>query len=233
MPKKEVYTFDFLSNEESSCVIETITNLRKSWRVRNKHEDFYVLGTTCYAEAQADLRLYNTLAHFYNKLLEENFSELYRKLESFLQNLTGLKVYYREDLCRPGFHILGKPALTGVPHVDAQYRFIPEYAHLSKLKEDEILTFTAIIQVLNDETGMYIWPDFEFDGYEKQNAKDFLEYSKQVKPEVFSYQNNKIYIHTGHLLHQILPTPQDANGKLRITLQGFSIKTEKGLLIYF
>ena len=230
---KNIDAFPFLNASENQEVLTTILKLKQKWRVRNPNEDFFVLGASCYAEAQYDFDYYSTLANYFNPTLKTEFAFLYLKLEKFLFNFTGLPVYYSESLCMPGFHILGKPAISGVPHVDAQYRYIPEFRNISKLDEDIVLTFTASIELPSTPSGLPIWPNFKFDGYDQQNAKDFLAYSKRNTAEKYIYKKNEIYIHHGHLLHQLLPAEADHLGTLRITFQGHCIKTEKGLLTYF
>jgi hypothetical protein len=230
---KKIQEIEFLTDDESLHVKKQVEFLKSYWRLRNEREQFNVLGASCYAEAQADFGYYQTLASFYNPLFQTHFSQLYTKLNKTLEFVTGLKIQKETGLNLPGFHIFQKNVNSNAPHVDAQYRFIPEFKDFSKLPDENVLTFTAAVNFSGNECGLNIWPEFEFEGYDKQDADVFLNYAKANTPEVVLYKKNYLYIHRGHLLHQIYPTQNIDANRTRITLQGHGIIKDNQLMIYF
>jgi len=62
-----------------------------------------------------------------------------------------------------------------------------------------------------------------------------MEYNAiyDTKPMVVPYTTGKLFYHTGHILHQIIPGYKLQEGDRRITLQGHGIKCDGTWIIYF
>ena len=226
-----IESIPFLSSTELADLKKKIFDVKVHWRLRDPRKNFYALGPTSYAEAQVDFDYYSTFAHHTNPILEKHFGFLYRKLEHLVKEKFGQEVFYDPELSLPGFHMMGDATLENVPHVDAQYLFHPDYKDLSKIEDSKVFTFTAAIAIPSP-CGIRFWKDFKFLGYHDQGPRDFLEFATAHQPEVIEYQEGYLYLHRGHLLHQLQPAREN-NQQFRITFQGHCIISEKGILAYF
>lgn len=229
----EIFELSFLTPAESEQIKKSLLNLKSQWRTRNASEELFVVGVSCYAEAQADFGYYSTLSSHWNEILRREFSWLYIKLAEKISKLVNKEVCFDEELCLPGFHIINKPATTNVPHVDAQYLFLPKYKEFSQLPEEDVLTFTLAIDLPKSPAGLRVWPEFKFAGYELQNKDTFLEYARQHPFKKIIYQKNFLYMHRGHLLHQLMPTEMDGREEVRITFQGHGVIEGDKVVLYF
>lgn len=86
---------------------ETITNkllkLKSHWELRSNDYPFYTLGKTTYIEGRT--LEYKSQKDKFNKLLLDNFSDLYDIILTYLSKELNEPVTLTEDLAYPGFHI--------------------------------------------------------------------------------------------------------------------------------
>lgn len=237
-----------LNQKECDYYISKLYKLKNHWISRYKNLPFYTLGMAAYLDKDGN---YDNIAerHKYNKILQENFNDLYLKIIPLLSFILQSPVELYNNASVPGFHIYLqheglKTARTihhSTPHMDTQFRHVFREPGF-KLKD--FISFTLPIACSN-ESGLNIWnpdislPDDILDLLDdhstiKYTNKDALsKYTAQSiyqKPTFIQYKPGHIFIHNGVFYHYPV---LGADKSPRVTLQGHGIKKDGKFLLFW
>ena len=221
--------------EPSDCdrVAEAVLELRDSWTVRSPKGAFFTLGSNAYmdlARAADPRTAYHRPAARANVLLTRRFSDVYDVLAAALGGAVGMPARYADDLAMPGFHIWTE---AGIPraadasvHFDLQYqRLLAEPAYAAATGT---LSFTLPVRLPAAGSSLLVWPGF---AYPADISR--LGCARGTAPVVVEYRPGRALVHSGHVLHQIGPTPTVGPGDLRIMLQGHGLVVAGELILYW
>lgn len=224
---------EVLSAEQCVAVSDAVLDAREDWTSRSPSGRFFTLGVNAYmdlawaADAAAS---YFDAARGPNLLLKQRFAGVHRALAQVLEQALGLPTRYADDLAMPGFHIwvgLGIPSRAGASiHFDLQYQRVlarPRYAAASGT-----VSFTLPVRLPAAGSSLRVWPSCTYpDDLARMPA------IRQTAPEVVPYHLGSALVHSGHVLHQIGPTPSVQPDDLRITLQGHGLVVDDELVLYW
>lgn len=148
-------------------------------------------------------------------------------------------------------------------HVDIQYReHYDVWDSVGNPDYEEPLSFTLPLELPSNGGGLFIWDwknmseeeieSFNFqdqeskekqlnEWYDPRDDDEFWYHSTSLnynpiydsKPKVVEYKVGRLFYHTGHVLHQIIPGFDLKPDDRRITLQGHGIKCDGVWQIYF
>jgi hypothetical protein len=235
-PQWRLESIPMLSPEECERACDAVLETRSDWRRRHPVCEFFTLGVASYLDA-SDGRFpeYREHALRLNPCLYRRFDWLYRRLESTMSAFTGESVSYDEELAHPGFHIfLGNESQEHFAsrHYDLQDRNI-DWSRYRSPESDRHLSFTLVLRLPTAGSGLYVWDvnDNQLQAMIPQDRHEYLELHQT--PTYHPYQIGELVIHDGHYLHQIARIRQMCRGDQRITLQGHSLRTEKGWVLYW
>lgn len=224
---------DLLTVDECNNVANSVLELREDWTVRSPSGMFFTLGVNAYmdlAHAEDSEASYFGPARRTNEMLREHFAGVYERLLQVLEGELALPTRFAPDLALPGFHIwtgLGIPHSSGASiHFDLQYERL--LARRPYTDASGTMSFTLPIRLPAAGSSLLVWPNFQYpDDLRRVGA------SKQTDPEIVDYHVGSAILHTGHVLHQIGPTPSVQPDEVRITLQGHGILVDDSLLLYW
>jgi hypothetical protein len=206
----------FLSAPDCQAVLDQVHALQPYWCRRMEAAPFFTLGTAAYLDCVAPDNRYAAQAMVSNVVLTSGFGPLLAQLQARLEAILAAPVTYAAHLARPGFHIFLADRLFLIPiasvHFDLQYRLVtwpdtpaPDFA--------QPLSFTLPIALpaagggLNYACGPRAAP-----------------HSAAQLDRHQPYRVGHLYLHSGHLLHQIAPAADFAPDDQRVTLQGHAIR---------
>ncbi len=236
------------SKNECNKYIDKIYKLKHRWISRCKSAPFYTLGMAAYLDGKND---YNDILKrdIYNRILSENFNDLYIKVVETLSIVLNTKVELYDKSAIPGFHIFLPHGLLKdahathgkTPHIDTQFKYVfPEKG----IKQEDFISFTLTLSC-GDGSGLNIWkPEIPLSdnvldsidvnsiaGYQGQDA--LSRYSTQAvysRPTFIRYNIGSIFIHHGIFFHYpVLSAEKIA----RITLQGHGVKRDEKFLLFW
>jgi hypothetical protein len=222
-----------LEPAECARVADAVLELRDSWRARSPKGAFFTLGSNAYmdlARATDPRSAYHRPAARANTVLTRHFADVYQVLAAAVHRATGIPARYAGDLALPGFHIW---TAAGIPrtanssvHFDLQYqRLLTEPAYAGATGT---LSFTLPVQLPAAGSSLLVWPDF---GYPADIPR--LASARGTAPVAVEYHLGRALVHSGHVLHQIGPTPTVRPGDLRIMLQGHGLVVDGELILYW
>jgi len=222
-----------LEPTECDRVADAVLGLRDSWTARSPKAAFFTLGRNAYmdlARASDPRAAYHRRAARTNAVLTRHFSDVYQVLAAALHEAVGVPVRYPADLAWPGFHIWTE---AGIPraanssiHFDLQYQRLlaePEYAGATGT-----LSFTLPVRLPAAGSALLVWPGL---GYPADVHR--LGTARSTTPVAVEYHLGRALVHSGHILHQIGPTPTVRPGDLRIMLQGHGLVVDGQLILYW
>lgn len=239
-----------LTSKECEVYLKKIYSLKSNWIGRNKDLPFYTLGMAAYLDGPTNEYFNLEKRTIYNRVLNDNFSELYNtlkhKLSIFLR--TPCELYDKSSI--PGFHIymnhLGlkdsKFVHQPTPHLDIQFKYVfPEKG----IKQEDFISFTLCLSC-PEGCGLNIWepeiqlPEDVLDGLTEKSFIDcgpynplsqYLAQSIYKKPTLFiPYKIGGMAIHNGVFYHY----PVLMATKIpRITLQGHGVKKDGKFLLFW
>ena len=214
---------ELFSADECDRVADTVLDLRDAWRTRSPNSAFFTLGVNAYMDLEQAVdpqASYHLCAVQTNTVLRERFGSVLTTLSAGLEEALGMSVRYVDDLALPGFHVWTS---SGIPrtasssiHFDLQYQRLltrPEYAHATGT-----MSFTLPIRLPAGGSSLLVWPGFAF-----PDDVPRLDVARTVGPRAIEYHVGTALVHSGHVLHQIGPTPTVAPDDIRITLQGHGL----------
>jgi hypothetical protein len=224
---------DVLSVEECEDLTDAVLDLRDEWTGRSPTAQFFTLGVNAYmdlAHSTDSEAEYYALAQRANLLLKHRFVGLHGNLAEVLSHALGVPTRYADDLAMPGFHIWvgpGIPSRAGASiHFDLQYQRLlhrPAYARATGT-----VSFTLPIRLPAAGSSLRLWPACTYPA-----DVSHLDIARTTEPEVVRYRLGSALVHSGHVLHQIGPTPSVQPEDLRITLQGHGLVVDDVLVLYW
>lgn len=221
----------------------TIYSLQSDWIPRGQEPaSFFTLGTASYLDF---LNLPNFAGDYYprakqyNSLLQKHFGWLYELVKNFLKQQLQAPVNYHPDFALPGFHIWETPAIftksTASIHFDLQYQNL-HWQEQTKIDCQRTISFTLPIKLPQLGGGLNVW-DLTYDEYiyvrDPDNLGDVEVMKRFRNKTVHPYKVGHIFIHGGHMLHQIAAIAQVNPGDERITLQGHGVYHNGEWLLYW
>ena len=158
---------------------------------------------------------------------------MFKRIQSFLEELLGDVAFIDEHYALPGFHIFevnGKDRnyddVAGSAHFDLQWiHIIPDYV------PDQTMSFTLLVEEPSGGASMEIWHARYRDKVELGFSA--RQYAKKYPPQIVRYTRGRLLVHDGLVLHAIgrssLPNPRG----LRVTLQGHGLRMPQGWMLYW
>lgn len=224
---------EILDQAECDRVAQEVIALRPAWTSRSRRSTFFTLGVNAYMDlaSSPDARAsyYGKVAAS-NDLLDRRFGDLYAALAERLGEALRMTARYADDLARPSCHIwteTGIPRMTGGSiHFDLQYQRLldnPRYRGATGT-----VSFTLPVRLPVNGSSLLLWPAFTY-----PEALPTLELARETPPLRVEYALGRALVHSGHVLHQIGPTPDVRPGDLRITVQGHGIVLDDELVLYW
>jgi hypothetical protein len=221
--------------DRTTCdrVAKDVLELRPFWTKRSPNSAFFTLGVNAYmdlAQSTDPRKSYYRRAAESNAILAHRFADLHQALAATLHEAVGIPARYAPDLAMPGFHIWTEPGIPRTAsasiHFDLQYQrllAIPRYANATGT-----VSFTLPVRLPSRGSSLLVWPDFT---YPDDVAR--LPSARSTPPTHIDYRLGRAIVHSGHVLHQIGPTPEVLPGDLRMTLQGHGIVVDHELILYW
>ncbi len=231
-----IKSYAFLSPEDSDKIVESVFALQEYWINRSDYFDypFFTLGAASYLDAQQNNEEYYDLAKKLNPILENKFSQLYQKVQDFLEEKLGHKCIMAENQALPGFHIFLDDDFFEITvasrHVDLQFQLL----NWNGLKFDPAnnISFTVYIKMPSGGGGLYFWTHTHDDlkGFDNVTIDKTL---MAVDPEFVKFNQGDLVTHTGLNYHQIAPMIDVQEGDQRISLQGHGILVDGVYHLYW
>jgi len=244
---------EFLSLEECVDVRRRLFDLKEFWidrsRALSPFDDvpFYCLGVASYIDCirPGESHLYFDNAKITNKILRDNFSDLYKRIEEVINEKFSCKVKYIDDFALPGFQIYLADwffeDFMGPKHCDFHHYLLDWNRYGVNFNPADNLSFTASIKLPKSGGGLYMW-DATYD-YETERLKElsYEEHRSQMynielpdeERTYFKYETGKIFFHSGNRYHQVAETKEMENDDERLTLQGHAVKDKDTYYIFW
>lgn len=225
-----------LTEKECKETLQKVHALKDHWKSRmGKGFPFFTLGTASYLDAGDKGEVYYKLkAKDTNALLKENFPSLYDRVMESLIKATGKKVEYEDQLALPGFHIFQYCEMFNYPiaseHFDLQFKEM--FWGYRNVEYDNPITFTLTIRLPSGGGGLNYWDIFYTDVEELSNT-ELKDLRDETEKKYFEYQEGKMIVHGGLMLHQIAPAKDMKPDDERITLQGHGLICDNILRVYW
>jgi hypothetical protein len=201
----KISTLD-INNE---AITNKILELKSHWELRSNDFPFYTLGKTAYIEGRT--LEYKNQKDKFNKLLLDNFSDLYNIILTYLSKELNEPVTLTKDLAYPGFHIFeSDPKFEGIAgnwHIDIPQRTL-------ELTGTNNSTVTIVIKLPKSGGGI-----------------DWLD--SEANTHYLDYKEKQIIWHNGLSIHRIAGLKEIIKGEYRITLQGHLIKRNNKMELYW
>lgn len=217
---------DVLSETECSTARETIYELQPYWVVRKPTIPFYTLGAASYLDAKFGFDNYRKSAERYNPVLREHFTWLLDRVADRLASHLGEPVECSSIMAVPGFHIYLSCKLFQKPiasvHFDLQYKNL-EWEQPGQCHFDRPLSFTLPLALPEKGGGLNTW-NVDYEDVRGLDSEAFKEVVNSATQQYHTYSLGKMYIHSGHTLHQAAPGRDIQWTDERITLQGHALK---------
>jgi hypothetical protein len=229
-----------LTEEEAATVRDAVHGLRDHWIARGSEPAaFFTLGTPSYldiAEAPGT-GMYEKHGIAGRPLLWERFERLYDLVGDALRRHLGAPVRYADHLALPGFHIWLEAAIFLKPqapvHFDLQYRSLnwPPGTDTSRL-----LSFTLPLRLPAAGGGLNLW-DATYDEFQRALERGWIETAADLTRfhplRYVPYTPGHLFVHSGHVLHQVAPSSRVEAGDERLTLQGHGVWCDGQWLLYW
>lgn len=233
---------DILTPAQCDEVCSAVHYLRDHWAQVNEGTLFYTLGAASYIEfcrpGEAAERYYGK-ARALNPLLREHFPGIMEHLRGTLEAYLGEPVAFAEQFGRPGFHIWLTEAIPTEPsasvHFDLQYQRLGWPAP-AEVDFGRPLSFTLPLRLPAGGGGVNVWDIHYRETEEAASRNEHFDVGalQEVRARAhYAYSNGRLVLHSGHLLHQIAPTPEVRPGDERITMQGHALRCGGRWLVYW
>jgi len=226
---------DVLSESECRRARATLDELQPYWVVRKPSIPFYTLGAASYLDAKSGFENYRRTAEQFNPLLKEHFAWLLESVADRLATLLGEQVECSPIMALPGFHIYLSCKLFEKPiasiHFDLQYKNL-EWERLNECDFERPLSFTLPVALPETGGGLYTW-NIDYEDTRNLDAKAFHEVVERRPRQYHAYSTGKMFIHSGHTLHQAAPGRDLKWTDERITLQGHALKCDSRWQLYW
>ena len=180
----------------------------KAYWIKRYGVEFYTLGRNSYLDGKT--LKYFTETNKTNKVLIDNFLDMYVDVRDTLENCIGEKLSIDHKFALPSFHIFKcDPVFVEFPrnwHMDYPHKTL-------ELDGDKVFSFTYVVTIPSCGTG--------------------LEYMDNDEEKYLDYHVNDLIIHKGDFLHTIAPLKEPTPDEWRITLQGHVAKHNGEFIMYW
>jgi hypothetical protein len=251
-----------LSPDDCASVVSRIDLLRSDWLNLSTYsvEDGKVgypplwnLGASSYRDGWRGEKFYHKIKNRENKILIENFSDLYDIFVKKLSENIGPSEI-ETTLAYPGFHIFGeKNHVDKIVNIKISKEFVEfihkdklydlHYNHLSRIYKNvyrsQIISVTLSIKLPTIGSGLCVWePELKqystTEGFAQEIIKlGLYEDFHLGMPEIIPYIEGSAFCFSGESFHQIAPTPTIYPGDRRITLQAHGIMCDGKWRLFF
>ncbi|OHV31234.1 MULTISPECIES: hypothetical protein [Pseudofrankia] len=230
-------TARLLSTEEADEVRADVYRERPAWLDRG--HAFHTLGTPSYLDLAPEARPgeYDRLAALHRPLLRNRFGRLYDRLGATLTELLAAPVRYTDTFALPGFHLWRTEAIFLRPrapvHFDLQYQFFDWPGTVDRAR---VLSFTLPLRMPVAGGGLNTW-DVGYESFLDAQRRGWIDGAGDLRRfhplRYVPYTAGELVVHSGHLLHQVAPSPSVSEGDERLTLQGHGIWNADHWLLYW
>lgn len=198
-----------LEDLDTESIAQRVLSLQQFWEPRSKHYGFYTIGKSAYLDGASIF--YKQQAPFFNKILIENFPDVYITMVTCLAATLGEPVRLASDLAIPGFHIFRSD--DSIKGVDGGWHIDEPHIQL-KLDGTDHSTVTVAIKMPASGSGI-----------------EWLDEEKQI--HYLPYKEKDMVHHSGFTVHRIAGFKEIVEGEYRITLQGHLIRRNGGMELYW
>jgi hypothetical protein len=217
---------DVLTAEECRGARDLLHTLQNSWVVRKTAIPFYTLGAASYLDAKPGFDHYRRVAEQFNPVLNEHFAWLHARVADSLSRFLCEPVVCSPVLALPGFHIYLGCKLFEKPiasvHFDLQYDLLAwEQPELCDF--DHPLSLTLPLALPATGGGLFTW-NVEYNEARDLDDTAFKELVNQRTQQYHAYSLGRMFVHSGHTLHQAAPGRDLKLTDERITLQGHAVR---------
>ncbi|MFJ9820103.1 hypothetical protein ACIRU3_33505 [Streptomyces sp. NPDC101151] len=229
-----------LTAEGSDDVRERVYALREHWIARGGDPPaFLTLGTPSYLDVaeRPETGHYQRHGVGSRELLRTHFEDLYDRLGKALTDHLDAPVRFPEHLALPGFHIWLEDAIFTRPqapvHFDLQYQ---AFDWPPGTDTDRLLSFTLPLRVPAAGGGLNLW-EATYQDFRRSLARGWVESAADLQRfhplRYVPYTPGHLYVHSGHVLHQVAPSSSVRRGDERLTLQGHGVWCDGRWLLYW
>ncbi|MEU6671985.1 hypothetical protein [Streptomyces sp. NPDC046727] len=229
-----------LSAEDTEDVRGRVHALREHWISRGGEPPaFLTLGTPSYLDVaeRPETGHYERHGVAARPLLLEHFQDLYDLIGKALTDHLDAPVRYPDHLALPGFHIWLEAAIFTRPqapvHFDLQYQ---AFDWPPGTDTDQLLSFTLPLRVPAAGGGLNLW-EATYQDFRRSLARGWVESAADLQrfhtKRYVPYTPGRLYVHSGHVLHQVAPSGSVQPGDERLTLQGHGVRCADHWLLYW
>lgn len=224
-----------LTPGECERAVAAVRELREHWIDRSRGAGrFFTLGVNAYMDLATRQLDYHARAPELNVLLREHLGWLLEAVAGALERELGEPVTYEHPFALPGCHVFvgeGVPTRpTSSVHFDLQYVHLP-WHRVGQPDMTRPVSYTLPLELPSGGSGLNVW-DLTHDemqrAVERGYATTVAEMQRFKQMSYVPYDLGALYVHDGHLLHQIAPAPAAAPDDARITLQGHGMRCDDG-----
>jgi hypothetical protein len=253
-------TVTLLSREEAKSVYDRVMSLQDEWILRIPAAlPFYTIGVGTVPDKMDGSAVYVDRLEATNKILRENFSELYDKVLDFFNKELG-PTRYDPGRALPMFMIFSnkdedKKEIVNVP--DINYQFKIHHDDIHQYQEDyfghdylEHITFTLSISTPKRGAGLFVYGEDFVDGACDEDDQVFIDIASTPhdggevnipilashdwdKPKFIKYYPGSMVYQIGEIYHQAIIGLDVTSHDDRITLQGVGVKKDGEWLLYY
>ena len=227
--------FSVLDDAECSRARHTLYSMKECWRKRSSELPFFTLGAASYIDSRPSVDSYYEHVTRENPILHENFSWLYERLIDALSNHVEEPISLEHDQALPGFHLYLSHAAFEKPigeiHFDRQQHRL-RWAEPDRVEWSNPFSFTLPITLPGTGGGLYTW-DVDWNEMASAHGEERKRILTQAKRESHLYKIGEMVVHSGNLLHQVMPGTRLSDSDERFTLQGHALYSSGAWRLYW
>jgi len=237
------------SPELCALVADELYRSRRRWQPRrlNGRPPFYTFGGASYLDVadERSLSTYLDGARAERRLRGPATDTLIEMVRAFIEERFDCRAELAADIAAPGYHIFIGAAIPrgdcavvardcASCHFDLQYRHIPWPRWYFKADTSKTLSFTLPIRLPKGGAALALWDSITLESFRRHHQFSEIRAVAHATPaRTVSYDVGRIFIHTGHELHQIAGIDAQSALDERITLQGHAIWADGSWRIYW
>lgn len=229
-----------LTGEQNDDVRTAVHDLRDHWIPRGPEPaSFFTLGTASYLDLAGDSQAgpYQERRIAARRLLWARFGWLYELVGEAMKKHLQAGVRYPDHLALPGFHIWLEGAIFTRPrasiHFDLQYQL---HDWPPGTDTDRLLSFTLPLRLPEAGGGLNMW-DVTYQQCREAMERGWIESAADLQRfytrQYVRYTPGHMFVHPGHILHQVAPSSRVEPGDERLTLQGHGARCDGQWLLYW